>query len=136
MGKRILAVLAGVITSFILIALVQYLSSLFYPPPPGFDYKNKEAMLELIRSMPAGAWMFLILSYVTGSFGGGFVGARVADSHKIRVSLIVGVIAMAAGIMNLFQFEHPVWFAILSMLIYVPFAWLGGRLAINNSKTV
>jgi hypothetical protein len=134
MGKRILAILAGIITAFILIAIIQYISSLIYPLPPGFDYTNKEAMLELINSMPAGAWLFLLSSYIIGSFGGGFIAARITPDNKIRSSIIVGTITMAAGIMNLVQIHHPVWFAIVSTLVYIPFAWLGGRLAIKYAR--
>jgi hypothetical protein len=134
MGKRILAIIAGVITAFILIAIVEYLASRVYPAPPGFDYKNKEAVLELMKSMPAGAWWLIILAYVLGSFAGGFVAALISPDKKIRSGTIVGFIAMIAGIFNLFEFENPVWFAIVSTLVYIPSAYFGALMAVKTAK--
>jgi hypothetical protein len=36
---------------------------------------------------------------------------------------------MAAGIFNLVAIPHPLWFAILSVLVFLPAAYAGGLLA-------
>ena len=133
MGKRILAVIAGIITSFILIAIVEYISALVYPLPPGTDFKNVEAMKQLMQTLPVGALWFVVLAYTVGSFGGGLIAAIVAPSYKIRSGIIVGCVVMAGGIMNLIDIPHPLWFAVITLLVFVPFAYLGGLIGAGKS---
>src|SRR3954471_19427179 len=129
MGKRILAVLAGVIIAFIIIFLLENLWKVIYPPPAGFNMEDKAAWSQLMKTMPTGALWCLVLGYAVGSFAGGFVASRIAPERKIRAGITVGIIVMAGGIGNLVMIEHPLWFIIVSNLVYIPFAFLGGRMA-------
>jgi MFS family permease len=134
MGKRILAVIAGLISAFVLIALIQYVSFLVYPPPEGFDYKNEEAMRQLIQSMPVGAFGMLILAYAVGSFVGGLVAGKV--SGRTQPAIILGVVLTISGIVNLVKIEHPMWFSIVTTIIYVPMAYLGAKMVVKIPAAV
>jgi MFS family permease len=130
MGKRILAVIAGLISAFVLIALIQYISYLIYPPPEGFDYKNEEAMRQLMQTMPAGAFGMLIFAYAVGSFVGGLVAGKV--SGRTQPAIILGVVLTVSGIVNLVKIEHPMWFSIVSTIIYIPMALLGSKMVVKT----
>ncbi len=44
-------------------------------------------------------------------------------------ALLVGGVMMLAGISNLAVIPHPLWFMVLSVLVFVPSAWLASRVA-------
>jgi len=108
---------------------MQSLGHFIYPPPADLDLKNPEAMKNLIASAPVGALLLVVLAYAVGSFGGGWLAARLAPKSHILHGMIVGGLLMAAGIMNLLMLPHPLWFWIVSVAVYLPAAYAGARLS-------
>lgn len=129
MGKRILAVLAGLITGMIVIGLVEYISHQIYPPPADFDYTNKEALAELMKNIPVGALIIVIIAWAAGSFAGGFVASKIGREKGITLGLIVGAILMLAGIINMLMIPHPIAFWIGGLTVYLPFSYWGAKTA-------
>ena len=43
-------------------------------------------------------------------------------------ALLPALTFLIAGIMNLVAIPHPLWFSIVSLLVFLPAAWLGGRI--------
>ncbi len=79
--------------------------------------------------VPLGAMVFVILAYAAGSFGGGWVAARLAAARKLRHALVVGGVLMLAGVSNLVTIPHPTWMVIATLVVFLPLAYAGGRLA-------
>src|SRR5690349_23177354 len=92
MGKRILAILLGIITAFIVIFLLENVWKVIYPPPAGFNMEDKASWGKLMEAMPVGALFCLIIGYAAGCFTGGWVAARIATDKKMRAALIVGIV--------------------------------------------
>jgi uncharacterized protein YacL len=128
MGRSILAVVAGLVLGVVLIFAVESLGHFVYPPPSDLDMTNPEALKNLMANAPVGALLFVILAYVIGSFGGGWLAARLAQKSHVMHSLIVGGLLMAAGIMNMLMIPHPTWFWIISLVLYLPAAYAGALL--------
>ncbi|MCG8306272.1 MAG: hypothetical protein MI975_02695 [Cytophagales bacterium] len=133
MFKKLLYILAGIITGTILIYLVEMLGHLIYPPPEGLDVNDTEALKDIIKDLPTGALLFVLLAYALGSFGGGLISGILSKSSKIINSIIVGAVLMILGFINLFMIPHPVWFSIVSLLLYIPSAYFGGRVSMKLS---
>lgn len=131
MARRILAVLAGIISGCIVVFSIQAISHQLYPVPEGLDFNSAEAAKLFIASLPIGAFLMILLSYLTGSLVSGFVAALLVPEKKIPTALITGTIFFIFGILNILMIPHPVWFAITSSLIYHPFSFIGGILAIR-----
>lgn len=127
MMKNILGVLAGIISAFILIFLVEKVGHSIFPVAENIDFGDKEAMKKIIDTMSFGALLTVIIAYAIGSFGGGFVCALISENNKIRYSVITGIILLIFGLINLFMIPHPVWFMIVNVLVYIPFAFFGGK---------
>lgn len=128
MGRSILAVIAGLVLGVVLIGVVEFSGHYVYPPPAGMDMKDAEAMKSLVASLPVGALLFVILAWAVGSFGGGWLTARIAQKSHVMHALIVGGILMAAGIMNMLTIPHPLWFWVLGVAVYLPAAYAGALL--------
>lgn len=125
---NILAVAVGAVIAGLVVMLVQSIGHQVYGAVSEADMQDPEAMAELVASMPAGALWFVVASYAAGSFVGGLVAAFIGRSVQLRLALMVGVLFLIAGIMNLVAIPHPLWFSIVSLLVFLPAAWLGGRI--------
>jgi len=127
MLRKALGALAGLVAGFAAIMIVQTIGHKVYPPPPGLDPKDAEALKALIGSMPTGALLFVLCSYAVGSLAGGFVASKIGQ--HVAPALIVGALLMAAGVANLMSIPHPTWFTVINLLLFVPLAYAGGKLA-------
>ncbi len=135
MFKKILAVVVGLLIGGLGISLVQALSGEMYPWPEGLDYNNKEVFAAFVSTLPTGAFLMVILSYVVGSFFGGMTATAVAK-EKYSSALIVGFGFTIAGVMNAIAIPQPLWVSIVSILVFIPFALLGAKIpSINKVST-
>lgn len=134
MVRNILAVLAGLAVSVLVMEGMEGFVGKIYPMPANLDMHDKEAMGRYIAGMPFAAVGMMILVYMLGSFVGGYTASRI--SKKIRQSFVVGCFLLAFGVVNVVMIPHPIWMAALFLVLYIPFALLGGKLAIagNNAK--
>lgn len=121
--------IAGLIAGGIATYIVEAFSAKYYPLPEGIDPGNIEAMKAHIASLPIGAYLFIILAWAMGSLAGGFVAGIIVKEKATLYALIVGAILMSFGLINLIMVPHPVWFWFAGMSVYLPFAWMGGKLA-------
>lgn len=133
--RNILGIVAGVLFGAVLIFAVQLIGHQVYPVAGSVDMNDKEAMAAFVASLPAGALMFVIVAYAVGSFAGGGLAAFIGRGARVRHALVVGVVLLISGIMNLVTIPHPLWFSILTLLVFLPSAWLGGRLVADAGQS-
>lgn len=132
MLRKILAVVAGVVTCVLVVFVVEAIGHLVYPPPPGVDLHDPEAVKSLISTLPAGALLFVVLAWVLGAFAGGAVAGLIGRS--LVPAILIGAIELLFGIMTMVMIPHPVWMIALGVLLPIPSAWAGGRLLNRSPK--
>jgi hypothetical protein len=128
MGRKILAVLVGMIAGFAVIGLVEGLSNTLFPVPAGVDTTDMEALKRHVMTLPASAMLLVLAAHALGALAAGYACARIARAHWPTGSWIVGGLLLCAGVANLLLLPHPAWFAVADVLLYLPLAHLGGRL--------
>ena len=127
MGRKLAAVFFGTVAGIVVILFWQlYINSLF-PLPAGIKPDDTEAIKQILLNMPVNAFLLLLLAYATGSFVAGLVAALISKESKIQLALINGSILLVMGIVNLIRVPHPLWFIILSVLLYLPCSYLGAK---------
>ena len=129
MVKSIIAVVLAVLLAGVVIAAVQFVNTQIFPLPPGVDFNDREAMSRAVSSMPTGGFVLLLLSYTLGALAGGWLAARMAPRRPLLHAMIVGVLLLAAGVMNFVSIPHPLWVTVLGLLIFLPMSWLGASRA-------
>lgn len=134
MLRNILAVIAGLVAGIIVISIVEFLGHGVYPLPTDIDPTDEAAMQEVMMKAPVGALLLVIVAYVFGSFAGGLVASWLSRSTPMRNAIIVGILLLVAGVVNVFMIPHPVWYLVLSLAVYLPFAYLGGKLGLKLRK--
>ena len=137
MGRTILGALAGLVVAFLTIMLVELASHHVYPPPPGIDPGNTADMARLIGMLPSGALLMIVLAWVIGAFDGGLVAALIARGNRPRIAAIVPALMVMAGVVGMIVVmpAHPSWMAIAGLLLPIPAALLGAKLAGMRHQT-
>jgi uncharacterized protein YacL len=133
MIKNVLYVLSGVIIGGAVIYLVESIGHKIYPLPENFDWTDTEVIENHIASLPIGAFVIVLLAYILGSFAGGFMTALYKNSGLANV-IAVGVILLLLGLLNLLMIQHPTWFLVVSLMTYLPSAYVGGSLGLKIAK--
>jgi len=133
MMRSVLAVIAGVVAAGIIIALVEMAGQQIYPLPEGVNPADPESVKAAMANIPTGGLLFVLLAWALGSFGGGWLAARIATQSRVLHGIIVGGIMLLAGIVNMAMIPHPLWFWVVGVLIFLPAAYLGARLGIPKT---
>lgn len=130
MGRTILGILAGMVTAWVLIMACQFASGMLYPPPPGTDLTQPDQLAAYVARAPLAAMALVVASWVLGAFAGGWVAAKVAREHPSFAALVIGLLVLAGVIANNTMIPHPVWMTVLGVLLPLPAAWMGARMAL------
>ena len=129
--RSFLGVVAGVIVGSVVIAVVQRLNSLLFPLPSGLDVTNREALDAAISDMPESALIGVLVAWGLGTFLASWTAVRIGARAARPQALIVGLILLAAAVVNMLMLPHPLWFWIIGVLLFVPSALLGARVAVQ-----
>lgn len=124
--KNILAAVAALILSGIIVFIVENINAGLFPPPPGLDPKNPEHLVSIVKAMPTQAFLLIGLAHVLGAFVAGLIAQWISKNRKI--ALICGSILMFLGVLNFIIIPgQPLWFY-AELLLYIPAALLGARM--------
>lgn len=127
MVRKILAVVVGVVVGAAVVWAVQLVGHRLVPLPPGMDPTDMESVRAHMAEIPAAAFGFVLLGYVLGALVGGYTAARIGRAKG--PALVVGAILLVFGLMNVVLIPHPLWFTVATVVVFLPAAWLGGKLA-------
>ncbi len=119
LGRQILAVIVGLLASFMVVAIVEWVGHRMYPVPEGFDFTGDEAVIrEFIANLPVGALLMVLLAWTLG-VGVGCSAARliVGMGSSRWPCRIVGTLFLLLTLTNLWMIPHPTWFGMLAIVL-------------------
>ena len=127
--RNLFAVVSGLFAMMIVVTFMQLANvKFFYPPPPGLDFTDPEAVAAYAPTMPWQALAIVLLSWLLAAFVGGAVAARVAaPAHRTACALVIGAVEVALIAMNAVSIPHPAWMITAGLLLPIPLAWLAAR---------
>jgi hypothetical protein len=132
MGRKVLGVVVAVIVAFAIFSIFLMIASMFAPQPPkNFEYRNSAEIADFMRSLPVGAYVTATIGVLIASLAAGWMTTKISKQRtSVALPAIVGVLLTIASIVNFNAFgAQPVWFLIACLLITIPFALIGHRLA-------
>ncbi|MCH8245355.1 MAG: hypothetical protein IH951_02995 [Bacteroidetes bacterium] len=59
--RRVLGIVAGLVTGFILIYLLEKLGHLIFPPPEGIDMMNREELARIMDEISFGGFLSVVM---------------------------------------------------------------------------
>jgi hypothetical protein len=129
MLRSFVSLIVGILAGGLTVAIGEALSHQLFPPPPGADFSTREGAAAAIAAAPMAARWTVIAVYVVGAAVGGFVATRLARADTALAALAVGGVLTLGGISNIISFPHPWWMVIATLVVFIPAALAGGRLA-------
>ena len=129
MGRRILAVAAGILSAFALVAIIEAIGHMVYPPPPDLDMTDSAAMAAYMKTLPIGAFLFFLAAWVIATIGGGLLACFIAKEKPMVFAGIVGGLILLGTIAILIMIPHPVWLSITGVLGIILATFLAAKVA-------
>lgn len=128
MLKRILAIVVGIITGFLVVTFGDLIVHQFIVVPKGLNVLDKKSMTDFMATIPT-QYLIIMVGYWLLSSCLAAMAASVINRNGWRnTSLIVGTILMIGAISNMLLIPHPVWMIVLCVVGYLPMALLGGKI--------
>ena len=130
--RSVAAVIAGFIAASAVMLLVEWCNGHVLYPELGKAAEgvtDREAIRALTASAPVGAFLVVLFGWALGSFVGGLLAAVIGRHAPVGHALVLGVLLTLAGIANNLMIPPPMWFWLVSLLVFLPAAYAGARLA-------
>jgi hypothetical protein len=130
--RSIVAVIAGFVAATVVMLLVEWCNGHVLHPELGKAAEgvtDREAIRALMASAPVGAFLVVLFGWTLGSFVGGLLAAWIGRLAPVGHALVVGLLLTLAGIADNLMIPPPAWFWIVSLLVFLPAAYAGARLA-------
>lgn len=131
--KRVLPVLAGVLTGMLIIFVIETLGHMVYPIEMNLETATPEAKAAFLKNIPPAAIAIVIIAWALGAMAAGIVSTLVSKENSSNPALKSGGILLGFGIINMIMVPHPIWFWIAGILVYLPFAWLGYKIVVRRN---
>ncbi|MEE2888020.1 MAG: hypothetical protein VX951_11385 [Planctomycetota bacterium] len=128
MLRNIVAVIVGLALGMAVnMGLIQLNVQVLNPMPAGMDMNDSEQFNAYLATLPASAYVMIILAHLGQAFVGGWVAARLGESRPMLLAMIIGVLSLAGGIAAMTMFKGPDWM-VVELPLYLVVAWLAGRI--------
>lgn len=132
MGRKILAVVVGMITAVGIIWVAYMVSSMMAPfYPKNMEYMTREEMAAYMLTVPISTFIIVLIGYALAGFAGGFISTKMGRrwSHGMTLSLVVGFLLTVGALLVATAWPQPGWFILTSVIIFVPVSLIGYRFA-------
>ncbi len=123
--RRVGAVIVGFVVAFLLVSGAEGIVHKLYPPPPGTNLNDMAQVKVFVASLPLPALLIVLGGWLIATFVATWLAAKIAQTAIS--GYIVGGVLLAAGIANAFIIPQPVWFSLVSFVIYIGATLVGAR---------
>ena len=129
MVRNVAAALAGIVTAFVMIMLIEKLGHFIYPPPADLDFSDPDVMRPYIATLPFLALLFPMIAWVVATFAGTVLACKIGTANPLAFVAVVGGLVLAGTITNLIMIKHPLWFSLVSLVAVAASAWIAARVS-------
>jgi hypothetical protein len=132
--KACLAIIIGIITGSLVNAGLIFLSNAAFGAPEGMDLLDAESVKAHANELTTANFVGTLLAHQMGTLVGALVAAMIAPMRKMIFSIGIGVWFLLGGIYACSLIPAPTWFIIADFALYIPFAFIGGKLGSARSR--
>ncbi len=93
------------------------------------DLNDLETVRTFAKALPWIAYLLILIGWGLGSLASGSIATTIDPDHRKTIPLIIGIFLTISGILNILLFQHPVWFIILGIPLFIPGTLAGHHLA-------
>ncbi|RIJ93538.1 MAG: hypothetical protein DCC44_06570 [Acidobacteria bacterium] len=132
MGRKALAIITAMIAAVGIIWIAYMIATIIPPTPPvNLEYAREGDMAAYMKTYPTLAFVAVAIGYAIAAFAGGFIATKMGRrwSQGATLALVVGALLSVGSIATATVWPQPVWFVIVSLVIFVPLSLVGFKFA-------
>jgi hypothetical protein len=133
MDRRLLGIVAALITAGAIFTLTWMLATIFpFSPPANIEYWTAAERNSYFASMPTASYVTTLIGFLLGSTAAGWMATKVSQVRgNPSMSIVVAILLVLFGATYFFALipGQPFWFIGLSLVFYVVFALFGYMVA-------
>jgi uncharacterized membrane protein YfcA len=128
--KVIIGVILGFILSMCVVVLAESIMTCLYPlknmNPSGLE------RIEAVKDAPINSYLIFMIGLSLSSLMGSYLAARIsADKFKLLTGITIGFALLLFGIFYFIVYPYPYWVSITTIVLFLPFSYLGSKMAIR-----
>lgn len=127
--RFVLALTLGVFVTYCVFILISSYTPWIFSYDAMPETMSQDAYIDYIQAMPFRAVLAMVLTCILGAFSGGYTASRVAKNRKQDASIAAGIAWMVILVFLAVAFSFPLLLASGIIIVQIPFAYLGGRVA-------
>lgn len=125
--KKIIAVLVGLLATFIVVSIGTIASVNFFGNIELFS-PDVSGAKEMVRSLSTVGLIMVIVSHALGSLVGGATLGMIMKQETMNMGLTLGAVMTILGLVNMTVIPtYPDWFY-LDFVVFIPFSMIGANL--------
>jgi hypothetical protein len=132
--KGCLAIIVGIIVGSIVNAGLILFCNILFGAPEGMDLFDPESVKAHADKLTTANFIGTLLAHQLGTLGGAFVAAKIAPLRKMIFSFGIGAWFLCGGIYAVTLIPAPIWFIVADFVLYIPFAFMGGKLGCGRNN--
>ncbi|HVX14752.1 MAG TPA: hypothetical protein VHC22_26420 [Pirellulales bacterium] len=129
--RTLVAILAGLLVSFLAIVAVEFVSNAVHPFPADFGGTTEEVCRHVERH-PQWVLAAVVPAWALTAFVGTWTAGRIASLYSVA---IVGLLLLMALLFNVSMLPYPIWFKIATPLLSLGAMVAGDRLSTRSKTT-
>ncbi len=109
--RNILGFVVGIVLGSLVNMGVLMISWMLWPLPEGMDFNDpsqQQAFADYVASLPAAAFLLVLLAHLGQAAAGGWLAARIAE-HPFALAMTIAGLTFAGSLYNLIVLPAPVW---------------------------
>lgn len=126
--RNLLAGLAGIVTAFVTVAVVEAANHALLPRGAAPAATDAAAMAAYVASMPTTAFAGVALAWFLAVLAGTAVAVLIARGRPRTFALVVGGVIALSAALNFALIPHPGWFMAVGLAAVALATWLAMRL--------
>jgi hypothetical protein len=131
MIRSVLAVLAGLVVAFVVVAAGEFGGMKLFPAASDVDVSTGAAIKQAMEQglIPTAALASVVASWAIAALVCGWLAALLAARARITHAIVGGILFLVAVLANLASLPHPRWMWVVGLAEVLPAAYLGAWLA-------
>lgn len=131
--KSILAIIVGVVIGSVVNGGIIFLSNAIFGAPEGMDLFDAESVKAHADKLTTANFVGTLLAHQLGTLVGSFVAAKIAPAGKMIFAIVIGAWFLLGGLYAISLIPAPIWFVVADLVLYIPLAFTGGKLALGRT---
>ncbi len=131
--KGFLAIILGIITGSLVNGGLIFLFNAIFGSPEGMDLFDEKSVIAHADKLTTANYIGTLLAHQLGTLVGAFVAAKIAPVRKMIFAITIGVWFLLCGIYASSLIPAPAWFIITDLVLYIPLAYMAGKLGAGKN---